>query len=253
MGIGDDIIATSLARGAKDRGELIAFGDCRRILWGPYSEMIFRHNQNIARPGQEKDLRVRWIKYYKGNRIYNASSGKSWIWNYKFKVKPGELFFEDIELIPLDNRLIIIEPNVPKKRCAPNKQWPLNRWKYVAEKLMSKGWKVCQFEYGAGNIIVPGIRTPTFRHAAAVLKSARLAILPEGGLHHAAAAVGKPAIVLFGGFTPPEVLGYDGHVNFTGGARACGSFDRCQHCVDAMDAIHEDMVLRAAERLLNGT
>lgn len=240
MGIGDDIIATSMAKGAADRGERVAFGDGRQIKWGPHSEMIFRNNPNVARPGQEKG--ARWVHYYKGRRIYNAAGPGRWIWNYDFRAEPGELFLDKGELREADDDLILIEPNVPRKPCAPNKQWPVDRWVVLAKRLMLQGWKVRQFEYGGPNRVAPGIPTATFREAAGWLSSARAAVLPEGGLHHAAAAVGLPAVVLFGGFVPPAVLGYDSHSNLTGGAEACGSFTRCQHCVDAMAAIEVDEV-----------
>ena len=93
-------------------------------------------------------------------------------------------------------------------------------------------------------------KTPSFRHAVVALSRARLAILPEGGLHHGAAAVGVKAVVLFGGFIPPSVTGYDMHVNLTGGAEACGSLKTCEHCRAAMDAIKVDDVLKAADGIL---
>lgn len=252
MGIGDDIIATGMARGAADRGKRIAFGDRSRIRWGPHSAMVFKNNPNVAPPGSERERNIEWIDYYKGNRKYNRQSSDRWIWNYDFKAIPGEFFFgADEEVHEYDPDLILIEPNVPNKPCGPNKQWPLDRWKRVVNELTVAAFNVRQFEYGGTNRISHGIQTPTFRHAAAALKGARLAILHEGGLHHAAAALGVPAVVLFGGFVPPAVLGYDGHVNLTGGAIACGKFTRCQHCVDAMNAITVDNVLQAVERCLS--
>ena len=55
--------------------------------------------------------------------------------------------------------------------------------------------------------------TPGFRDAAALLRGARAAVLPEGGLHHAAAAVGCRAVVLFGAFGDPRATGYAEHIN----------------------------------------
>lgn len=250
IGIGDDVIATGMAKGAAARGERIAFGDGRTIRWGPYSEMIFRNNPNVARSTNEHPLS--WISYYKGQRIYNRDAGGRWAWNYSFKAVPGEFFFDADEcLFAKDDSLILLEPNVPNKPSAPNKQWPIERWEKLTQALTAKGFRVTQFEYPAiKHRVAPTIKTLNFRLAAALLKSARLAILPEGGLHHAAAAVGLPAVVLFGGYVPPAVLGYDVHVNLTGGAEACGKYTRCQHCVEAMDRISVDEVLSAVEKLL---
>jgi ADP-heptose:LPS heptosyltransferase len=252
LGIGDDILATGMAKGAAARGKRIAFGDGKSIRWGPYSQMVFKGNPNIARPGSESAADVEWVNYYKGHRIYNRPSSDRWVWNRDFKAKPGELYFDDSEDVhEFDPDLILIEPNVPRKPCAPNKQWPVERWAAVASELIKAGFKVRQFEYGACNQIAPRTLTPTFRYAAALLTSARLAILPEGGLHHAAAAVGVRSVVLFGGFVPPDVLGYDQHINLTGGATACGSYNRCPHCIEAMAKITVDDVLGAVEGLLN--
>lgn len=250
MGIGDDIIATSMARGSADRGELAAFGDGTRIIWGPHSEMVFKNNPNIAKPGQERLANLKWHHYYKGHRIYNKAGVGRWLWNYDFSVSPGELFLSNLH--PRDDKLIIVEPNLPNKPCSPNKDWSVSKWAKLTEELIHRGWRVRQFDYGGPHRVAPWLSTPSFRHAADFLKSARLAILPEGGLHHAAAAVGTPAIVLFGGFVPPRVLGYDSHANLTGGAEACGSFRSCSHCAGAMAKITVDQVLHEVEKVLGG-
>ncbi len=251
LGIGDDILATGMARGAAARGKRIAFGNGTVQKWGPFSEMIFRNNPNICPRGQERDPRTEWINYSKGSRIYNRQGANRWVFNYEFRAKPGELFFDATEdIYERDDNLIIIEPNVPNKPCAPNKTWPVERWAALGGALRMRGWKVRQVDYGFPNKVAEPIKTHSFRQAAALLKSARLAVLPEGGLHHAAAAVGIPAVVLFGGFVPPAVLGYEGHANLTGGATACGTFNRCPHCAEAMGKIQVDHVLDAIEGLL---
>lgn len=246
MGIGDQIIGTGLARGAAARGKRIAFGDKARIIWDGNSRAIFHGNPNIAPPGSELAPDLEWIPYYKGHRMYNRAAVGRWEWNYGFHVRPGEL---PIAGERRDN-LVLLEPNVPRKDCAPNKQWPAARWQQLAELLTRAGYEVRQFEYGRPYRVAPVIETKSFLDAAIWLKRARLAILPEGGLHHAAAAVGCPAVVLFGGFAPPQVLGYKSHANLTGGAEACGSFGRCMHCAEAMDRISVADVLEASERFL---
>jgi hypothetical protein len=257
LGIGDDILATGMAKGALVRGKRIAFGDGTVQKWGPHSEMIFRGNPNICPRGQERDPRTEWVNYYKGHRIYNSQGAGRWNFNLAFKAKAGEIYFDEAEerwlkeeCEDIGNNLILLEPNVPNKPCGPNKQWPIERWAALRGALRQRGFMVCQFEYGRPNIVAAQIRTPTFRHAAALLKRACVAVLPEGGLHHAAAAVGIPTVVLFGGFVPPSVLGYEGHVNLTGGATACGSFNRCSHCVTAMASIPVDTVVAAVEALV---
>lgn len=258
MGIGDNILATGLARGAAARGKRIAFGDGKKIRWDHNSPPIFLRNPNIAPPGSEGAWDIEWIEFYKGHRVYNSQDGDRWVWHPdKFKAVPGEIFLSDAEVVfagQCGHGFIVIEPNVPEhKSVANNKRWPLDRFESVAGEFVSAGYKVVQFGYqGAKHRLKSAtyVVTPTFRHAVALLANARLAILPEGGLHHAAAAVGLKAVVLFGGFIPPSVTGYDMHVNLTGGTEACGSHKTCVHCAAAMDAIKVDAVLKAADGLL---
>jgi hypothetical protein len=260
LGYGDEIMATGMARGAKSRGKRIAFGDGQRIIYSPWSEMIFRGNPNIARPGQEGASDLEWIAHHKGNRLYNSISPdkRRWIWNLRFRPTPGEMFFTEDELrfaAGLAPGFVLVEPNVPwKKTCAPNKDWGATRYARVALELQKQGHRIVQFGYaGASHRLTYAkhVMPPTFRHALAVLARAALYIGPEGGLHHGAAAVGIPAVVLFGGFIPPQVTGYDTHTNLTGGAIACGKLKRCDHCINAMNGISVDQVVTHAVEHLN--
>jgi hypothetical protein len=256
MGFGDDLLGSGMARGAKARGKRIAFGDGMRIIWGPWSKDIFRGNPNVASPGDERAGDIEWLAYYKGSRIYNRLDvkGQRWIWNFDFRAKPGEVFFSDEErrLSEIAGEgFVVIEPNIPRqKSVAANKDWGLAKYQAVADALMLRGFDVVQTGFGRDRL--QGVRivaTPTFRHALAVLSRAALYIGPEGGLHHGAAAVSIPAVVVFGGFIPPQVTGYDGHVNLTGGAGACGSLAPCGHCKKALDSITIDEVVEATTRI----
>lgn len=253
MGIGDQLIATGLARGAIARRKRVAFGDGRKIIWDKNSPMIFQHNPNIAPPGSEAAFDLEWVNFYKGSRLYNKQVGNRWIWNFDFRPVPGEMFFLNHELKQAEvygSGFVVIEPDVPAyKAAAPNKTWPAARYDALALELIAKGYHVRQLVHGHTRHRVKGgqaIKTPTFRVALSVLKRAALYIGPEGGMHHGAAAVGIPGVVLFGGFAAPTVTGYDMHTNLTGGAEPCGSLYRCQHCIDAMAKISCDEVLDAA-------
>lgn len=257
MGIGDNILASGLARGAADRGKRIAFGDGHRILWDKNSLEIFRKNKNIAIPGSERAEDIEWIPFYRGHRLYNRQEGGRWVWNLSFKPKRGEFFFSPHEMNFANSirpGFILIEPNVPWwKTVAVNKDWGTKKFQAVADALKAKGHRVAQFSYGKVRLQgVEVIYAGDFRTAAATLAKARFAILPEGGLHHAAAAVGTKAVVLFGGFIPPSVTGYDFHINLTGGAEACGSIHECQHCRAALDAISVEEVLASCKTLIKG-
>lgn len=254
MGFGDDIMATGLAKGAALRGKQIAFGNEQKIIWGPWSKQIFKNNPNIAEPGRERSKNVEWIHYYKGHRIYNKLAADRWLWNMEFRAKPGEVYFDASDPIncPISSGFILIEPNVPQqKTVAKNKQWPFERYQAVVDEFMRQGFDVAQFDTGPHLKNVRVLKTQSFRHAMALMTHAKLAILPEGGLHHAAAALGVPAVVIFGGFIPPSVTGYERHTNLTGGTKVfCGSLRTCAHCREAMDRITIDDVLDAAGNYL---
>ncbi len=256
MGIGDKLLASGISKGAwANRGKRIAFGDGSRIIWDQNSAPIFRNNPNVAKPGEEHKPWIEWVKFYKGYRIYNSQDMQKncWVWNYDFKAQPGEIYLDHDELSWAGNygkRFVIIEPNIETwKGCAPNKQWPFERYQEIATKLHKSGYPVVQLIYNRSCLKlndVTEVFSPTFRHAMAIMSKARLYIGAEGGLHHAAAAVHRPAVVLFGGFVPPEVTGYDSHINLTGGAKACGSLFPCDHCKEAMLAISVDEVMSSA-------
>lgn len=252
MGLGDNLMAAGLARGAAAKGKRVAFGDGLRILWDQHSAAIFQENPNIAPPGSEGAADLTWVRFYKGHRIYNTRRGNRWVWNYNFRASPGEMFFTTAEKAFAENvgrGFVIIEPNVAReKSVARNKQWPVDRYQAVADRLRKDGHRLVQFSYGGKYTLagVEQIRTPSFRHALAVMANARRYIGPEGGLHHGAAALGVPGVVIFGGFVPPEVTGYELHSNLTGGAKACGSLRPCSHCRAAMDAISVEDVMAGA-------
>jgi ADP-heptose:LPS heptosyltransferase len=257
MGYGDEIIGSGLARGARARGKRIAFGGGSKISWGPWCAEMFRNNPNIAPPGSEAQPDLEWINHCKGHRLYNKQVNGKWVWNYNFKVVPGEFFFDDIErgiAAQFAPGFVAIEPNVPwQKTVAPNKDWGESKYQELARRLLLQGHRLVQFKHKNSRRLIDGadiIELHKFRHVIAVLSKAALYVGPEGGMHHAAAALGVKGVVLFGGFIPPQVTGYDAHRNLTGGAEACGNYLPCKHCQQAMANISVDEVKEAAVRQL---
>jgi len=222
--------------------------------------MIFQNNPRIAPPGSEGAPDLHWIEHYKGKRAYNSLSAdrRRWIWNYKFKVKPGRFYFRD-EDCPIKKGarpIVVIEPNVEwQKEVATNKAWGLEKYSEVANAMRDLGCDVFQFRHkNACDRVLAELVCDNelpFRLAIAALSTASLYIGPEGGMHHAAAAVGVPAVVIFGGFIPPSVMGYDFHANMSAGGEACGNIKPCEHCRAAMDSITPEAVIFQALNILN--
>lgn len=259
MGYGDDIMGSGLCRGAAARGKRIALGDGKKIIWGPWSEEVFRHNPNIAVPGSENAKDIEWVHYYKGHRIYNRLDGNRWVWTRDWKAAPGEMYFDSAERAyaqRVESGFILFEPNLQMwKGMAVNKDWGFDRFQVVADRLIADGYRVAQFRHkkSDGKFLRGAelIDSPSFRHALAILQRAKIYVGVEGGLHHGAAAVGTRGVVVFGGFVSPQSTGYDLHVNLFSGGEACGKIVPCQHCRDALDAITVGQVYEAAKGVLN--
>jgi glycosyl transferase family 9 (putative heptosyltransferase) len=258
VGYGDQLMATGMARGAAARGKRIAFGDGERILWDHNSEEIFRDNPNIAPPGSEGAHDLEWIRFYRGNRIYNRHDQvtNKWVWNYDFKSTPGEIVFSAEEIRyaeTIQSHDILIEPHVQTfKLGAINKQWPFDRYVELSHRLKKDGYRILQLANGASLPYTHTlVKAPSFRHAMAALSKVSLYIGPEGGLHHAAAALGIPGVVIFGGWVPPQVTGYDTHTNIAHG-KACGTLTPCPHCFAVLNSISVSKMYQSAKEYLDG-
>lgn len=251
MGFGDDLLLTAEARAVKR-----ALGI--RSMPTYWSE-VFDHNPNLLRPGclhdpkepiwPIKDNRIGHRPYHLGavKVEYNGHSGTKVIFNPHFKACPGEVY--GINLREDVWAQIILEPNYKPDIFGANKDWGWSKYEAVANHFAPD----CAQLGPEGTPTLPDvplIETPTFRDAMDVLSTASLYIGPEGGLHHAAAALGIPAVVIFGGHTPPSVTGYDGHINLASDDAGCGHMFPCDHCRRAMDGISVESVIEAAEKLL---
>lgn len=217
--------------------------------WHPLWEGL----QYIARPGETGAFDR--ITNGPGVRPYHTGkSNERWTYNLDFRADRAEIVLTDAELAfgaQLAGR-IIVEPHI-KAKASPNKQWGWVRWNKLAYLARERGIVVTQLGIdGTATLeFADFVATPTIRHAAAVLRHARAAVLPEGGLHHLAAAVGLPSVVLFGGFTPVELTGYEGHVNIGASlGDACGMRVPCKHCEQWMASITPERVLDELLRII---
>lgn len=163
---------------------------------------------------------------------------------------PGNLWWPDLHIIK--HGCVVVEPHV-KDAASPNKAWPWDHWERLIELRPDVPW----MQLGpAGSRILRGVthkQTRTFQDAAGWLRRASAAVLPEGGLHHTAAAYNVPSVVIFGGMTSPANTGYDDHVNlFVESDRSpCGQRVTCPHCAEAMDSITPEIVAENLDDLLN--
>lgn len=262
MGYGDEIIGSGLARGAYNRGKLIAFGDGKKIIWSDQAKMIYQNNPNVA-PLETHTVanpKLQWIPYYRGHRFYGEIKNNKWVFveNGLWTCPKGELFFSNEEkefgLKHAREPFVVIEPRVKihGATAGVNKQWPVDRYAAVAGYLNKIGIRVVQFVPTGSKKLLLGIEvveTPNIRFAFSVLEHADLYIGPEGALHHGAAALGTNAVVIFGGFNSPKATGYAEQVSLAVG-EPCGSIHPCVHCREAMNSITVDEVIDHAMKFV---
>lgn len=235
MGAGDWIMATSQVRRIHEgSGCKVLVVDRRGVpQWHP----VFENNPRIARASERN---ARRLINSSGCRPYILSKGpERWVWQ-KWDIAPGEIYLSQAEreFAAPHAGAILVEPHT--KVTGSNKAWIFDRW----QQLVDMGGSFVQVG-PAGTVALRGVRfveTPSFRHACAVLAASRAFVGTEGGLHHAAAALGVPAVVLFSEFISPQFTGYAMHRNLRHADSACGSRIPCQGCRESMEAITVDEV-----------
>lgn len=234
------MVSAEVRRANEKTGKLVCVGDGHTLRL----DAVFDNNPRIARqyyPGAP------WVTSIKGNRPYidyQKTTKQKMAWK-KWRVEPGELYLSEREKTK-DAGFVYIEPNI-KGSFGNNKDWGFEKWQKVVDALPSIRWV-----QGPGRRLrgVEQRDTGSFRDACGLLHGADFFVGTDGALHHASAALGKRAVVVWGGLVGPEILGYDAHVNLRAkGVQDCGSIAPCLHCRDAMQRVSVEMVVEAVRSL----
>lgn len=193
------------------------------------------YNKIVNSPG--------WRPYIAGKTLNN------WTWR-KYKPLPAEIFFtpEERAFAEPYRGMVMIEPNV-KNIGHDNKAWVASRWLELSKTRRDFLQCVSSPEQSLPAHVLKVI-TPNFRLAAAVLAVSRAYVGTEGGLHHAAAAVGTPAVILWSEFISPDITGYATMTNLRHAGRPCGNRMTCAGCRKSMEAISVVEVADALEKIL---
>ncbi len=267
MGWGDEIMAAGQARVRQgtDPRKVAVTDAAGRIRW----HSAWRGNPRIATPIEAERgdvqrhmngpgcrpyvdyarMRREFARVYPGRPFTTKVSDARLPWRFTdWRAERGEIYGR--KAAPR-GEVVVVEPHL-KGGASPNKQWGWDRWQDLVSRV-----DVPWVQLGPpGTRVLDGVRhvaTVSFLDACAVLSGARGAVLPEGGLHHAAAALGIPAVVIFGGRSSPANLGYQGHVNLfdpANGASPCGQTVPCAHCARALAGITPADVAQHLETLL---
>jgi ADP-heptose:LPS heptosyltransferase len=287
VGFGDEIMATYYAKIEKkkypDRQVVVGNYKTRQAL----DSRVFFNNPNISDPKKlDKNKIVHFVDLNNTNRPYidwERTTMHKYYWNLNHRTMPGELYFDEQEINEAQNAIreavefwkssnsieykgiIFVESSrVEEKsskhdkkifnKCGKNQNWSHKKWGKTVE-ILKKNYLIInpthQNSFTYQNTFSYGCN---FRVACAIMKYCNLYLGPEGGFAHAAAALSKPGVVIYGGWIPPQIIGYDFHENLYVDIEGspCGIRDReCDHCKKCMDLITVDNVINAVERNIN--
>lgn len=233
------------------------------VSWRPRWCEIWEGNPILVRPEETHREAVHLIRNAKFCRPYIQypfTRDTGWRWtDWKARDHVGRLYLTDAERA-LGRRLrasgpfVLIEPSILGDSTR-NKDWGIDRYRELVAACPEIPFVRVLYQdirQLVGNVREVG--PITFRQVVGILQEAAFYVGAEGALHHAAAAVGKPAVVIFGGSVNVETLGYPTHVNFadTGPGSPCGRWWPCDHCQQALARITVEEVAAAVRHLWTG-
>ena len=269
MGYGDDLLITKLASKIKKRhpDRQIVIGEAKSN--NAYHSIIYDNNPNISDcRNLEKNKPIHIINYHPGNRPYidyEKSTDDNYVWNKKFTPEPGEIYFSKKEVNEAKKileeaksfwknlnskkykKIIFLETSSTKINDEQfsikhiNKDWGFDNWKRLVTELKNDYLiihSVHKKTKKIGGIFAPN--NINFRLACSIMNYCDIYIGPEGGFGHVAGALNKKAVIYFGGWITPEIIGYNFHesVYFKNINSPCGQYKRiCDHCAEAREKL----------------
>jgi len=247
MGYGDEIMVTGQVADLRSRNSqpVCVFDRNNKIRRHP----MWLNNPNIVYEARGSQLLINGpgLRPYVD---YGKTTKTRWAYT-NWKVTRGQMYLseQEIKLTMGLDQSVLIEPNI-KSNASPNKLWGFDK----CQKLVNLNSSILWIQVGPyKNRWLDNVRriiTPDFRSAVATMSSIKAFVSPEGGIHHAAAALGINGVVIFGEMTSPFNTGYDSHINLTSGKNPCGWRIPCVSCKKAMDSITPEFVMNKLESLL---
>lgn len=268
MGFGDEIMITGYAKLLKQKypTHQIVAGDKKR---GVVSDsIIFNNNPNIKRFSELKNMQTLWIDSYSGHRPYFIKETEDkYYWNLSHKVSIGEIFFSKEEekfssdtIVNAKNwwkeknnneykKIIFVEPSrikTTKNNASINRDWGFNKWQSFIN-IYSKEYLFMQSIFRDSDIL-DGVYSfkSGFREACAVLNKCDYGVGGEGGFTHAAGALNKKGLYIYGGWIDPRITGYSKHKNIYIDIEGspCGMKIECEHCKKCNEIMTVDMIAK---------
>ena len=283
MGFGDEIMTTGFARLAKKKHPeaQIVIGDLKKNYF--YDNIIFKNNPNITdKKNYQKSKKTICLNTYPGQRPYVKSwNEKRIFWNENFKTIRGDLYFDKKELLIAKKAfdkilnewesktnknfqgIVFIEPSRKDKEYSTdnkknfflgerNKCWINERWQEVIDSLKNEILFIQTIHSESSKLDGTFKFKSDFRTACALMSFCDCFLGWEGGFSHAAAALNKKAVVLFGGWIHPRTTGYDLHSNIYIDIEGspCGMRDSCKHCEECRNLITTKEVISRLNKIL---
>jgi ADP-heptose:LPS heptosyltransferase len=156
---------------------------------------------------------------------------------------------------------IVLEPSSNQEWFGDLRSWPRENWLHLLELLQSEGLALptlVQVGVPSAEAPLPGVidlrgRT-SIQEMALVLRHCRLFVGTEGGLMHLANASGCRAVILWGGLTLPEFIGYQEYqrtLHHRVFCAPCGLLGNCPNGKICMTSIRPEEVKGAVLRELS--
>jgi len=160
-----------------------------------------------------------------------------------------------LSLFNLKDNFLVIEPQ-SNDEYTVNKLYSIQKWQTVVDSLVKEGQTIVQVgrpttSNKLSNVIDLTGKT-SFREAASIISKSKLFISSEGGLMHAANAVGARSVILFTGFIHPTMTGYPENKNIWIGKDhgPCGMKVFCNNCKKNVENHDPLEIVQAVKELL---
>jgi ADP-heptose:LPS heptosyltransferase len=257
MGMGDEIMATGHAQRVYEEG-----GRQRRVaicdnFGAPRWHALWEGNPILAHPTEvaagEQVIQIKNASFCRPYIQYPFTKETGWHWtDWRASENLGRLFFTPKELalarkVREAGPYVFVEPTTRLE----NKDWGVDNYVQVMRQFPGVRFVRTSFNPVTKPIhvaeILPGLN---FRQAVAVIALAEAYLGAEGGCHHAAAVMGIPGVVVFGGAISAWNLGYPLHANITGEGPPCGRYLPCDHCRGVLNGIRPEQVAEALREKL---
>jgi ADP-heptose:LPS heptosyltransferase len=168
-----------------------------------------------------------------------------------FLTEQENIYINDFLLSMGSKDYITVEPHT-KDEYTVNKTYPFKKWQNIVDEI-SKHITVVQIGQKTDKILegcINATGSSTFREAAAIISESCLFIGPEGGLMHAANAVGIESVIVITGFIHPRMTCYPENTNIWIGKShgPCGLKILCDICKKECDEHSPDIIIESIKQ-----